>query len=233
MENMHLLPTEKPSRLIWYTTGGYHLLKEPIFIDAPLKPSRHIYITSDEEIKEGDYVVQINFEKTNTQVIKCETEFQTKIANSKDGSFSKNKIILTTDQDLINDGVQEINDGFLEWFVKNPSCEFVMTIPDVIGLRDVFQPTGKDLYKIIIPKEEEPKQELRKVCKCKRAYENPLSEICSLCWNELYPNEKDEIKDEDLLEENKQETVEEAAEKYSENWEETTGLDYTKERMVE
>ena len=63
-------------------------------------------------------------------------------------------------------------------------------------------------------KREDPKQELRNVCKCKRAYENPLSEICSLCWNELYPNEKDEIKEEDLLEP-KQETLEEAAERFS------------------
>ncbi len=57
MKNIHILPTNKPSRLIWYTTGGYHLLKEPIFIDAPLKPSRHIYITSGEEIKEGDWYI--------------------------------------------------------------------------------------------------------------------------------------------------------------------------------
>jgi hypothetical protein len=35
------------------------------------------------------------------------------------------KIILTTDQDLIKDGVQAIDDEFLEWFVKNPSCEEV------------------------------------------------------------------------------------------------------------
>ena len=33
------------------------------------------------------------------------------------------KIILTTDQNLIADGVQSIDDNFLEWFVKNPSCE--------------------------------------------------------------------------------------------------------------
>jgi len=43
----------------------------------------------------------------------------------------------------------------------------------------------------------------RKVCKCKRAYENPLSEICSLCWNELYPDEKDEVKEDDLIENTK------------------------------
>ena len=77
------------------------------------------------------------------------------------------KIILTTDQDLIKDGVQAIDDEFLEWFVKNPSCESVETI---YGL---FNPMGRQVdpnnlgqnhsqciwkHKIIIPKEE-PKQE--------------------------------------------------------------------------
>jgi hypothetical protein len=35
------------------------------------------------------------------------------------------KIILTTDPNLIKEGVQAIDDEFLEWFVKNPSCEEV------------------------------------------------------------------------------------------------------------
>jgi hypothetical protein len=35
------------------------------------------------------------------------------------------KIILTTDPQLIQDGVQAIDDTFLEWFVKNPTCENV------------------------------------------------------------------------------------------------------------
>ncbi len=153
MKNIHVLPTDKPSRLIIYSTllNEFRLLDEPI---EDWKHKRHIYITSNEEIKEGDYVVQINFEKTNTQVIKCETEFQTKIANSKDGSFSKNKIILTTDQDLIKDGVQAIDDEFLEWFIKNPSCDFAhLGFKSIIGDSET-----KTTYKIIIPKEE-PKQE--------------------------------------------------------------------------
>jgi hypothetical protein len=125
------------------------------------KIGKELFITSDEEIKEGDYVVQINFEKTNTQVIKCETEFQTEIANDKDGSYTKNKIILTTDQDLIKDGIQAIDDEFLEWFVKNPSCEEVEVTYD----KDVFPygvetAKGYGWYKIIIP-QEEPKQERR------------------------------------------------------------------------
>ena len=40
-------------------------------------------------------------------------------------SSKQNVIILTTDQDLIADGIQSIDDEFLEWFVKNPSCEYV------------------------------------------------------------------------------------------------------------
>jgi phosphoribosyl-ATP pyrophosphohydrolase len=35
-----------------------------------------------------------------------------------------NKIILTTDEELILDGVQEIEEDFLEWFENNP-CEAV------------------------------------------------------------------------------------------------------------
>jgi hypothetical protein len=57
---------------------------------------------------------------------------------------------------------------------------------------------------------EEPKQENRKICKCGRAYEDPSTEMCSLCWIELFPNYEDE---EDLIE-LEQETIEEAAVKY-------------------
>lgn len=36
-----------------------------------------------------------------------------------------NKIILTTNKLLIKDGIQAIDDEFLEWFVNNSSCEYV------------------------------------------------------------------------------------------------------------
>ena len=60
------------------------------------------------------------------------------------------KIILTTDQELISDGVQPIDDEFLEWFVKNPSCEEVE-----VGTYHVKGDiSGKLHYKIFTPKEE-------------------------------------------------------------------------------
>ena len=66
------------------------------------------------------------------------------------------KIILTTDQELIEEGIQAIDDEFLEWFVKNPSCEFVEVKK---GFEDGTAWGYNFLdYKIIIP-QEESKQE--------------------------------------------------------------------------
>ena len=144
MKNIHVLATDKPSKIIKSQDNDFILLNTnvPNWFEINLNTTKqNIYITSDEEIKEGDWCIDEDGLK------KC-----TAHAGAMNHYFQK--IILTTDQDLIKDGVQAIDDEFLNWFVKNPSCDFVMTIPDVRGLRDIFQPTGKDLYKIIIPKEE-------------------------------------------------------------------------------
>jgi hypothetical protein len=66
------------------------------------------------------------------------------------------KIILTTDQDLIKDGVQAIDDEFLEWFIKNPKCEEVKVEVDLSKHNGQFQ--TKYGWKIIIP-QEKAKQE--------------------------------------------------------------------------
>jgi hypothetical protein len=157
MKNIHLIPTDKPSRL-YKQTGALSLDTISDTSNDGISINQNIYITSDEEIKEGDWVIQVNFEKTNIQLIQCITKFQTKIANDKDGSFTKNKIILTTDQDLIKDGVQAIDDEFLEWFVKNPTCEEVGVIK-VCSTGRKCDGKGKNCnmakLKIIIPKEEQ------------------------------------------------------------------------------
>ena len=58
-----------------------------------------------------------------------------------------NKIILTTNKLLIKDGVQAIDDEFLEWLVKNPGCETVMVGYGWIRLTE----TGNEGYWISIP----------------------------------------------------------------------------------
>ena len=141
MKNIHILSTDKPSRL--YEWGR----KELKFTDHPITNKRiwcqNIYITSDEEIKEGYY-----YDLTHNIVMKS-IFYQSSDKNCK-------KIILTTDQDLIKDGVQAIDDEFLEWFVKNPSCEFVevesVEVEDYVGFAGhTSYPTFHIEYKIIIP----------------------------------------------------------------------------------
>jgi hypothetical protein len=111
MKNIHVLPTDNPSRIAILHDNKLHI-GTSFKKDFNVKP-QNIYITSDEEIKEGDY----GLSKLN-EVVRFGKKF--KISLYK-------KIILTTDQDLIKDGVQSINDEFLEWFVKNPSCEEIKT----------------------------------------------------------------------------------------------------------
>jgi hypothetical protein len=160
MKNIHLLPTDKTSRLFLNKVNNKLLIDNDCTLKEVLPSGvyQHIYITSDEEIKEGDKIINptnevqtcIDLEKgigtDNICWIKVkETTTLQQILNSE-------KIILTTDQDLIADGVQSIDDTFLEWFVKNPSCENV----DQRLVWDEEKLTS--LYKIIIP-QEEPKQE--------------------------------------------------------------------------
>jgi hypothetical protein len=84
------------------------------------------------------------------------------IARTGDITSYDFKIILTTDKLLIKDGVQAIPDNFLEWFVKNPSCEYVEIKKDSYNLSPMEKMLEKeyvpkstfDTYKIIIPKKE-------------------------------------------------------------------------------
>ncbi len=115
MKNIHLLPTKNPSRLYLHSNGELQLRHNLSRTDDYLGSNQHIYITSDEEIKEGDWVLDI----LSNKIIKSELKLE-------DNGRIK-KIILTTDLNLIDDGVQEITNTFAEWFVENPTCEYVET----------------------------------------------------------------------------------------------------------
>ena len=217
MKNIHVLPTDKPSSL--YILGNNELkLRYTIDlpIDSDIAVNQHIYITSDEEIKEGDWCIGMD----------GIFQYKGKV-NIPDFELPK-KIILTTDQDLIKDGVQAIDDEFLEWFVKNPSCEEV----------DINRDWGYP--KIIIQKEEpteEAKQRAKNYMSLKGALEpkqeielqdfenNSIIDILNI-GNIQYLSNGDIIYNPNLFfikrgnkwfmktKEPKQETLEEAAEKY-------------------
>ena len=160
MKNLHLLPTNKPSRLFLNKVNNKLLLDSDTYCDLikrlPSSNYQNIYITSDEEIKDGDWHILKDGD------YKGELR---RLISKPINSYISAKIIITTDQELIKDGIQAIDDEFLEWFVKNPSCESVEVFKERYhGVEFIDDyPKGFFDYKIIIP-QEEPKQELNLNC---------------------------------------------------------------------
>ena len=157
MKNVHVLPTDKPSRL-WFNDliDSNELILSLTEVESV--NNQHIYITSDEEIKDvRPHKGKWQLEKG--QILNKFPDYLTDLSECK-------LVIMTTDQDLIAGGVQAIDDEFLEWFVKNPSCEEV-DVEDKGYQKwinpEELKPTKHKIiwisvYKIIIP-QEEPKQE--------------------------------------------------------------------------
>ena len=118
MKNIHLLPTEKPSRLT--KPGGSSSIK--LYTNGLTNTPKghcknyHLYITSDEEIKDGDWVYYLHNSDLHKprimEVVKSNySDYKPYSIHFKSGFGVQEdckKIILTTDQDLIKDGVQPI-----------------------------------------------------------------------------------------------------------------------------
>jgi hypothetical protein len=202
MKNIHILPTDKPSRL--YEFGGeYHL---QIKSQENFR-SQHIYITNDEEIKEGDWCLDI---KRNIIFQSKRNEIGTSkkipiIICTYEGCYIKKdckKIILTDNKDLIKDGVQAIDDTFLEWFVKNSSCEEVEVCKNPF-----YEESNYEHYKIIIPQKEDEQEEEEVECNmCDSLMSYDEENGIYICTNSECTRCYEEYEEEPI-----QETIEEAA----------------------
>jgi hypothetical protein len=238
MQNLFLLPTEKPSRLtkindeLFFGKNEREMLSEPSLNIV----AQHIYITSDEEIKDvRTHNGKWQLEKG--QILNKFPDYLTDLSECK-------LVILTTDQDLIADGVQAIDDEFLEWFVKNPSCEFVKITKDKIRQDKEFNDISHCNiyeYKISIP-QKEPKRKIdtcynfdmeigcvQDICRCEQ--EEPKQE--TLTYTEAAKKEE-RIFNSTMM--SKQETLEEAAANLADpnlcktdNW--IAGANWMAERM--
>jgi len=122
------------------------------------KINENIYITSDEEIKEGDWLLIID-------------DFETYVHKHKGDNLPTTyhkKIILTTDELYVHNDlipkeyntfpkyIQKIDDEFLEWFVTNQGCEgveiekqYITPLGDIV---ETCYDNERLNYKIIIPK---------------------------------------------------------------------------------
>jgi hypothetical protein len=200
MKNIHLIATDKPSRLLLSKRDYYQFLKDNAStnINNHFEGNyQHIYITSDEKPKEGDWYFD------GTDLVHKKTKYNDSLV---DGNKQAKKIILTTDQDLI--GVQAIDDEFLEWFVKNPSCESVEVFKERYhGVEFIDDyPKGFFDYKIIIPQVEP----------------NPFELPKALPDDVFYQS----------LEEPKQETLEEVLKLLHDKWNLTDSLTTTGKNLV-
>jgi hypothetical protein len=166
MKNIHILPTDKPrfGKYLVLNKESKLCIWDTNFMGSQTTlPAQNIYITSDEDAKKTEYY----YLPANNTIQKSDNDNECRYYGGK-------KIILTTDQSL--DGIQAIDDEFLEWFVNNPSCEEV-------EVRYTVDFNSKAV--IIIPKEE-PKQETLEEVECNNCgYLMSLTEDESVyvCYN--------------------------------------------------
>ena len=153
MKNIFLLPTPNPSRLQLQINGDFHIENGKTIA---LKSFQNIYITSDSKFVRDEYITDgIKVIKATPKLVDAQG-----LVDRRDWK----KIIITTDPELIKDGVHPIGEEFLKWFVKNPTC---IKVEVVYGL---FNPMGRQVdpndlgqnhskcvwkYKIITTKEEQ------------------------------------------------------------------------------
>lgn len=121
MKNLYLLPTENISKLaqsffdksFQYDPDYYYTLEKEKTIPYQM------YIVSNEEIE--DHTESCWCLDTKDKSIK----YYEKSSQSLYNYISYRKIILTTDHSLFKEGIQDITEKFLKWFVKNSNCDFV------------------------------------------------------------------------------------------------------------
>ena len=118
--------------------------------------NQNIYITSNSKFVRDEYITDgVEVMKATPKLVEAQG-----LVDRRDWK----KILMTTDPELIKDGVHPIGEDFLQWFVENPTC---IKVEVVYGL---FNPMGRQVdpndlgqnhskcvwkYKIITTKEEQ------------------------------------------------------------------------------
>ena len=160
-----------------------------IIADTDILIPQNIYITNNERIKDGDWYLNL----INNKLWKAGLNFI-----DTDGIIGSKlkKIVLTTDEQLIADNVQAIDDEFLNWFVKNPSCEKIEVKSESSRKHGMWKPEYyPQIYKIIIPKEEpnyNMKQEI--ISEMERLDEEQKQETLERAAERRYGTDMDSIR---------------------------------------
>ena len=116
MKNIHLTITQEKAYLT-VMNGRVRFDYTPIFGEPSIRMDAvDMHITINEEPKLDEWGINID----NNVVFKDKG-----FTSDEYGKLYCKKIIMTTDQQLIRAGVQEISMEVLEWYAKNPTHDFV------------------------------------------------------------------------------------------------------------
>lgn len=126
MKNIFILPAKSfKSKLAIYLNKEYtelHGVGELAFCKDDIGWSdfwrpQELYITSENPIEVDDWCLSLSKDAAYGEVYRC---WDVALINEED-----RKIALTTNKNLIQEGVQEIDLTFLQWFISNSKCESV------------------------------------------------------------------------------------------------------------
>lgn len=133
MINIYLLPAEES---VLATRNDRCILRlEQPFTEYGNAVPKHIYITSNEVIKDNDWYLATLFGPTGSELV----PIQFKIGHKPCGEIPcGDKIVITSDPILIESGVQAVTNDFLEWYVENPTLS--ITIKHVL-----VNPMGREV----------------------------------------------------------------------------------------
>jgi len=159
-KNIFLLPT-KESHLFYHdciSNYSYKIDKYNKCKETKCKHPQNIYITNDEKVEIGEYGLGYahgikNGVGSGWFLFKHDGSNQAKL-NAL--CTDTKKVIITNDSELIKDGVQAVDDGFLVWFVDNPNSKVVKIEKEQVNNKpgSSYSTITNYKYKIIIPKEE-------------------------------------------------------------------------------
>ncbi len=157
MKRIVLLPTENPSVIYKRNDLNTYHLGDCVKCDPTdtLRTNYHMYIISDDDNLElGGYQFNSKYgdelQKTNQRDIDSRKYWEA-------DDYYISKILLTTDLELVKDGIQEVPESFLNWFLENPSCEHVELKQEKLHPGEVMDDSyPKDFldYQIVLPEGE-------------------------------------------------------------------------------
>jgi hypothetical protein len=206
MKNIHLIPTEKPSRLCIDNSCNELNYSEVEGLNSKHITNQNIYITNDEKVEIGEYGLGYahgikNGIGSGWFLFKHDGSNQAKL-NAL--CTDTKKVIITNDSELIKDGVQAVDDGFLVWFIDNPNSKVIKIEKEQVNNKpgSSYSTITYYKYKIIIP-QEEPKQEYEYIGECNGNNDNGC--FLDSCGHDCGCFER-------VLKQSKKETLEEAAE---------------------